>query len=558
MRRSNFFLLLIVILLASTTAEGQKRGKSKNKELVVTEIAPRKLVVGIVVDQMRYDYLTRFWDHYGDGGFKRLVEQGFSCKNHHFNYMPTKTAPGHASIYTGTTPAMHGILANWWYDRNLDETIYCVSDSEQKSLGTDSKAGKMSPKRMLVSTVTDELRVSTQMKAKTIGVAIKDRGAVLPIGYTGNSAYWFEGDSLGNWISSSYYMEELPEWVSSFNASDSAEKYKRIWSTLKSIDEYGESGKDDRKYERIFKGEVSSTFPHDLPKIWDLNDQFSMLRETPFGNSLTTDFALAAIEGENLGVDTTTDFLTVSYSSTDYVGHAYGVYSKEVQDTYLRLDKDLERLLDFLDNRIGAGSYTVFLTADHGAPPAPGHLMELGLPGGFVHELSIFEDLKKYVSYRYGTSDIVKNVSNFQVFLDEAVINNLDISTKDIQMDIAEKLLENDEIEQVFTKYHMFNDQSGTQLAALVQKGFNQKRSGDVLFVLKAGYIPKRKWGTDHGSSYAYDTHVPLLFYGNGVKKGETLHRTEVSDIAPTLSAMLGIAFPSGTTGTPIVDLLKE
>ncbi len=546
-------LFTLLILLSMSTVSAQRKNKNNSQ----TGSGSPKLTVGIVVDQMRYDYLTRFWDHYGEGGFKRLTNEGFNCKNHHFNYMPTKTAAGHAAIYTGTTPSIHGVLGNWWYDRMTDEMIYCVADDNQKPIGTNARAGKMSPKRMLVSTITDELRISSQMKAKTVGIAIKDRGAILPVGFTANAAFWFDENGTGNWISSSFYMDELPAWVKAFNSSNTAEKYKKPWTPLKSIEFYEESGNDARDYERRFKGEESSTFPHDLVKIWEANGRYSLLRETPFGNSLTTDFALAAIEGEELGTDEVMDFLTISYSSTDYVGHAYGVYSKEIQDTYLRLDKDLERLLEFLDEKVGEGVYTVFLTADHGAPPSPGYLQEVGIPSGFIDEKAIFSELKEFISYRYGTSDILKSVSNFQVFLDNAVISNLDIPAKDIQLEIAQKLLKNDKVEQVYTRHQMSQSQNDNQIAHLVQLGFNQKRSGDVLFVPPVGYILKRKSGTDHGSPFIYDTHVPLLFYGNGIKKGSTVNRTEIPDIAPTLAIMMGIAFPNGTTGRPIAEVLK-
>ncbi|WP_222984941.1 alkaline phosphatase PafA [Flagellimonas meishanensis] len=551
-------LISIIFMLLSVCAIHAQRGKKDKVEMPAIEIAQNpKLVVGIVVDQMRYDYLTRFWNHYGEGGFKRLVGEGFNCKNHHFNYMPTKTAPGHASIYTGTTPSVHGVLGNWWYDRLDGKSVYCVSDDNQNPIGTDLDAGRMSPHRMLVSTITDELRVNTQMRAKTIGIAIKDRGAILPAGFTANAAYWFEGKETGNWISSSFYMDQLPTWVTAFNSSEAAEKYKRPWETLKDINLYVESAKDANEYERKFRGEVSSTFPHALPELWDANEKFEMLRETPFGNSLTTDFAMAAIDGENLGTDNVTDFLAISYSSTDYVGHAYGVNSIEVQDAYLRLDKDIQRLLESLDQKVGKDDYMVFLTADHGVPPAPGYLQDVGIPGGFLSEHAMKEELQEFLSYRYGTTDILKNISNFQVFLDRDIVENLDMAMGDLQWEIGQQLLKNDKVQQVFTGYQMSQYQFTDQLAGLLQRGYHQKRSGDILFIPPAGYIPYREAGTDHGSPFVYDTHVPLLFYGTGIKAGSTTARTEVTDIAPTIATLLGIAFPNGTTGNPIEAVLE-
>lgn len=556
--KKNTLITVFLALLFVGMVNAQRRKKNVAAQVPQVEITQSpKLVIGIVVDQMRYDYLTRFWDHYGDGGFKRLVAEGFNCKNNQFNYMPTKTAPGHASIYTGTTPSVHGVLGNWWYDRSNEQSIYCVKDDNSEPIGTESDSGKMSPHRMLVSTITDELRINTQMRSKTIGIAIKDRGAILPAGFTANAAYWFEGKETGNWISSSFYMERLPDWVNAFNSSQAAEKYKKSWETLKDISLYVESSKDANTYERRFKGEELSVFPHDLPKLWDDNGKFEMLRETPFGNNLTTDFALAAIDGEELGNDDVTDFLTISYSSTDYVGHAYGGNSIEVQDAYLRLDQDLKRLLEGLDQKVGIGDYMLFLTADHGAPPAPGYLMETGIPGGFLSEEALKEELQEFLSYRYGTSDIVKHISNFQVFLDRDIVDNLDLAIEDVQWEIGQRLLKDDKVEQVFTGYQMSQYQFDNQLASLVQHGYNQKRSGDILFIPPAGYIPYREAGTDHGSPFAYDTHVPLIFYGKGIKKGSTAARTEITDIAPTIATLLGISFPNGTTGRAI-DMVLE
>ena len=344
---STLFFTVVSIVFCNPEVCGQKKSNLGNRGLKTTP----KLVVGIIVDQMRYDYLTRFYGQFGDDGFKRLINEGFNCKNNHFNYAPTTTGPGHTSVYSGTTPATHGVIANNWYNKTTGKDVYCAGDDKYASVGTEADAGKMSPHRMVVTTVTDQLRLATQMKGKTIAVAIKDRGAVLPGGHTANAAYWYHGDEEGKFITSTFYMPKLPKWVDEFNTSNAAEKYKKPWSTLKPIGSYLESGNDDNIYEGLFEGEKSSVFPHDLPKLWDANGKFSILSVTPFGNSLTADFAIAALQGENLGSDDTTDFLAVSFSSTDYVGHKYGVNSKEIEDVYLRLDEDLARLLDALDKK---------------------------------------------------------------------------------------------------------------------------------------------------------------------------------------------------------------
>ncbi|BDW91825.1 alkaline phosphatase family protein [Flagellimonas marinaquae] len=551
---------LIVSILAFCTiglTYGQRRKKNVVEEKPKVIAQSPKLVVGIVVDQMRYDYLTRFWDQYGEGGFKRLVNEGFNCKNNHFNYAPTSTGPGHASVYTGTTPAMHGIIGNDWFDKTTGEDVYCAGDDAYTSVGTTSGAGKMSPHRMLTSTITDQLRLHTQMRGKVIGVAVKDRGAVLPAGHAANAAYWFEGGATGNWISSSYYMEELPQWVLDFNASDKVEEYKKPWTTLKPIETYVESGLDVNNYEGLQKGETTNAFPHDLPAIWEDNGQFDLLRRSPFGNSITADFALAALEGEALGVDSITDFLAISFSSTDYVGHFFGVNSKEIEDTYIRLDRDLERILSELDNKVGKGEYTVFLTADHAAIHVPSYLMDSNIPSGYLDMQGMKAQFNEFLQYKYGTTDVVKNISNYQVFLNHKILTNLDIDVEQAQKDIAMEMLSYPGIGQVYTGYQMWQNEYVEGIPYILQNGYNQKRSGDVLLVPEVGYISYNRTGSTHGSPQIYDTHVPLLLYGKGIKQGSTVNRTEIPDIAPTIAALLGIAFPSGTTGRPIGEVLE-
>ena len=561
MQRQVLLPLLSLALFTTFMVTAQRRGKDKDrkKEPIPVEVKDPKLIVGIVVDQMRYDYLTRFWNHYGEGGFKRLINEGFTCKNHHFNYAPTSTGPGHASVYTGTTPAVHGIIGNDWYDKEIDTEVYVASDDAYESVGTTTNAGKMSPHRMLTTTITDQNRLHTQMRGKTIAVALKDRGAVLPGGHTANAAYWFEGTESGNWITSTYYMDALPQWVVDFNASDAVESYKKPWETLKPITEYQESGTDQNIYEGRFRGEATTTFPHDLPSHWGKNGGTSILRATAYGNSITTDFALAVLENEDLGRDDITDFFTISYSSTDYVGHMFGVNSVEVQDTYLRLDRDLAKLLTTLDNTVGVGNYTVFLTADHGAIHVPAFLADQKIPAGYLDLGALKTKFNEFLKYKYGTTDIVKTISNYQVFLDRNVIDNLDMELDAVQEEIALEILNYDDMDKVFTGFQLWrnNYTQSTGIPYLIQQGWHQKRSGDVVFVQRPGYIAYPKTGSTHGSPMIYDTHVPLLFFGNGIKRGETFERTEIPDLAPTIASLLGIAFPNGTTGEPIAEVLE-
>lgn len=516
---------------------------------------PPKLVVGIVVDQMRADYLSRFWEKYSDDGFRRLVGEGFLCRNHHFNYAPTSTGPGHASVYTGTTPAVHGILGNDWFDVASGQSVYCTGDDTVSSVGTTSVDGKNSPHRLLVSTITDQLRLHYQQRSKVIAVALKDRGAVLPGGHMANAAYWYEG-SKGHWISSSYYMEVLPDWVQRFNTSGAAAAYRKVWEPLRALDTYVESGPDNSPYEGIIDGEQAPVFPHKLPELWEANGGYGLLRITPFGNSLTTDFALEALKSEDLGGDDVPDFLAISYSSTDYVGHFYGVDSKEVEDTYLRLDQDLARLLKQLDKTVGTGNYTVFLTADHGALPVAGYLADQKLPAGNLEMSGMYTRLTEFIQYTYGDIKLIRNISNNQIFLDHDLLRNLDLDLDQVQRTLAAELMTYDVIEAVYTASQMMQAEYSEGVPAILQKGFNPKRSGDLLLALPRGYVNYPPTGSTHGSPYPYDTHVPLLFFGKGIRHGNLLRRTTIPEIAPTLAALLGIALPDGTTGEPIPEVL--
>lgn len=523
----------------------------------VTALQTPKLVVGIVVDQMRYDYLTRFYNRYGNDGFKRLMNDGFNATNHHFNFVPTYTAPGHASIYTGTTPADHGIIGNNWYDKFIDKVIYNADDESANPVGTASDEGKMSPRRMLSSTVTDELELFTQGRSKVIGVSIKDRGAILPAGHAADAAYWFRGSEEGIFISSSFYMEQLPKWVKDFNNAKPAEKYLKSWEPLYPINTYTASGPDLNEYEGKPRGKETATFPYDLKELFVNNGEYSIIKSTPYGNSIVADFAIKALKEEEMGIDAIPDFLAVSFSSTDYVGHQYGVNSVEIEDTYLRLDQDIARLLQAFDKQVGDGNYTVFLTADHGAVNVPAYLQSQRFNAGYFDERNFIKDMDTLVTSRYGVSGLIKNVSNDQVYFDQKILKANAVSSRNLQDFLASEMRNYPGVNKAFTRDAMVSGQFTTGTGALVQNGFHHQRSGDVLFILDPGIIVYSNTGSTHGSAQSYDTHVPMLFYGYGINKGYTAERTEVMDIAPTISSLLHISFPNGAKGNPITKVLK-
>ncbi len=555
--KNSILLIISTILFTASQAQKPTVNNTDLLERTVTINNP-KLVVGIVVDQMRYDYLTRFYNKYSEGGFKRLMNDGFNCKNNHFNYIPTYTGPGHASIYTGTTPKYNGIIANNWYDKKTKEFVYCASDNAVQSVGTTDDAGKMSPHRMQTTSFTDENRLFTQMQGKTIGVSLKDRGAILPAGHTANAAYWFHGKDEGNWISSTFYMTALPNWVQNFNTSNVAESYFKVWNTLYPIETYTESGPDLNNFEGGFKGKEQATFPYDLEKLKNENSGFDILKATAYGNSLTTDFAMAAISGEQLGQDNITDILALSFSSTDYVGHNFGVNSKEVEDTYLRLDLDIERFLNYLDKTVGVGEYTIFLTADHGAVNVPSYLTSVKIPSGYLNNKETKQKFEVFMVERFGVADLIENISNNQIFLNREKISELKLNITDVQETIVNELISYENIAKIYSATTMNTTSFTEGIESLLQNGYNQKRSGDVLMVPDLAYISYSKTGSTHGSGFNYDTHVPLLFFGKGIIKGSTLEKTVIPDIAPTMSAMLGISFPNGTTGKPLGFVLES
>ncbi|WP_347924458.1 alkaline phosphatase PafA [Pontimicrobium sp. SW4] len=550
------FLLFIICVSFSFSCVAQKQTANVNKS--TTDSVKTKLVVGIVVDQMRYEYLTRFQEKFGEGGFMRMINEGFNCKNNHYNYVPTYTGPGHASIYTGTTPKYHGVIGNNWYDKEVKKSVYCAGDDSVASVGTESDAGQMSPHRMKTTTFADENRLFTQMRGKTIGISIKDRGAVLPAGHTANGAYWFQGKLEGKFITSTHYMTELPNWVKIYNESKSVSKYMKEWNTLYDIESYVESGSDLNEFEEGFKGKETATFPYDLKMLSAKNGGYDILKSTPFGNSIVADFAIAAIDGEQLGQDNITDVLAVSFSSPDYVGHNFGANSKEVQDTYLRLDKDLERLFNALDTKVGKGNYTVFLTADHGAVHVPSYLKSVKIPAGYVSSKETKVRFETFLKSKYNSDNLIENVSNMQVFLNREKVKELNLDLHEVQDAIVNEIINYKNIDKAYTAYAMSNTSYGSGIEKLIQNGFSQKRSGDVIYVYDPATISYMLTGSTHGSGMSYDTHVPLLFYGNGIKNGNTVERTRIVDIAPTISSLLGISFPNGNIGLPIQSVLEQ
>src|ERR1700757_361547 len=510
-----------------------------------------KLVVGIVIDQMRYDYLYRFSNNYGQGGFKRLLKEGFLCKNAQYNYVPTYTGPGHASIYTGTTPAIHGIAANEWFDKKTKKEIYCTQDKNVTPVGSSSDAGLMSPRNLEATTVGDEIKIASNNKAKVVGVSLKDRSSILPAGHAADGAYWFDG-STGNFITSTFYRNDLPKWLLDFNAKKLPTQYlEKGWNTLLPIANYTESLPDDNAFEKAPNKKDKPVFPYEFTKQLEKNN-FDIIRATPFGNTLTKELAIASIEGEGLGLDAICDMLCVSFSSTDYVGHSFGPKSVELEDTYIRLDKDLEELFTFLDTKIGKGNYTLFLTADHGASENSAYLQTEKINAGYVSGKELEKKLKQELYKEYNDSLVIKYV-NQQVYLNDSVILAKKLDKFSIEKFCVRYLLSINEVSDALCGEQLIlQTENDILFKSLVQRGFNNKRSGDVMVMYKPGFMDYEKTGTTHGTSFSYDTHVPLLFYGNGINKGSSLRPIYITDIASTICQLLNISYTNGNIGNPI------
>lgn len=514
-----------------------------------------KLVVGIVVDQMRWDYLYRYSDRYTEGGFKRLLKEGFSCENTNIDYIPTVTAIGHSSIYTGSVPSIHGIAGNDFIVQKTGKEIYCVSDSTVKSIGTTSNAGEMSPRNLRVSTITDELRLATNFRSKTIGIALKDRGGILPAGHTANAAYWFD-DKTGNWITSTYYMQDLPEWMKKFNNKKLPEQYlNKDWNTLFPIKTYVQSTPDDNKYEGAFKGMNAPVFPIPTSKIKGAD--FGLIRSTPYGNSLTFDVAKEAVKNEALGKGALTDFLAVSFSSTDYVGHRFGINSIEVEDTYLRFDRDLANFLSYLDTQVGKGNYVVFLSADHGAAHNPTFLKDHNIPAGNLKTKEITLELNKALEAEFKTSNLVLAIDNYQVNLNNPLIAKENLNEEAIRATCVKVLRNREEVAFAVDIEKVAQSAIPEILKNRIINGYNHDHSGVVQIIPKPGYFAGSVTGTTHGVWNPYDTHIPFVLMGWGVKQGSTARVVNMTDISATLAALLHIQAPSGCIGKPVTEALK-
>lgn len=542
MKKIKVISFLSMALLGCGTASAQQSNAAA--------IERPKLVVGIVVDQMRWDYLYRYQKRYTDGGFKRLLGEGFSCENTMIPYVPSVTAIGHTCIYTGSVPSIHGIAGNNFVKDG--KKVYCTDDDSVKPVGTTSVAALMSPRNLWVSTIGDEMKIASNGRAKVVGVALKDRASILPAGHNPNGAFWFD-DQTGCFITSSYYMDRLPKWVEAFNDKRLPEQYlSQKWNTLYPKNTYTESTTDENEYENGIREGVKATLPLNLPELYKKYG-YGIIRNTPFGNSLTLDMAKAAIDGEQLGADDETDLLTVSCSSTDYIGHQVGTHAIETEDTYLRLDKAIADFLAYLDSKVGKGNYLVFLSADHGAMNNAAFLQDRRIPAGSWDASATAKKLNHVLAKEYPEAgDIVKTVMNYQVFFNRDVIKSKQLDFDNIKQTVVNVLKEDPSVLYACDMAKASTESIPEEVKFRIINGYNRECSGDVVIILKPNFYAHGMKGTDHGAWNSYDTHIPLVFMGWGIKHGATTKQTFMTDIAPTIAAMLHVQAPNGCVGKAI------
>lgn len=540
MIRVKSFIIILLLVFAISTNYSQ-------------DINRPKLVVGIVIDQMRYDYLNKFEKYYGDTGFKRLMKDGANFTFAHYNYVPTYTGPGHASIYTGSVPNIHGIISNDWYNKKTGKFVNCVEDNSTVIIGGANKKGGSSPIQLLTTTISDQMKITTNGNCRIYSISLKDRAAILPGGHSADGVYWYDPEN-GKFITSSYYRNSLPGWVQDFNETNPVDKlFKEQWDLLLPDSNYTNSFPDNAPWEDDVFSEGKTSFPHSLSSVAD--KKYDIIRSTPFGNELLLQFAEALIENEKPGTGNYTDFLAISFSTTDFIGHAYGPNSVEIQDAFIRLDRQLGDLLTTLDNNVGKGNYILFLTADHAVSETLGFLESMHIPAGKFNHDACGDSIRKFAEREYGTSDIIRNFSNLQIYLNEKNIGKMNLTVAGVEDSFGKYLTsEFPEIQRVFLRHTMGNLSPHRIPDNYILNGFNPERSGNIEFELKPNYLPgDESYGTTHGSEYPYDTHIPLIFYGWNIPAEEINTPVFIVDVAATICNLLRITEPTGSIGIPIL-----
>lgn len=559
LQRQFVTFVCLIVLLAGYRASDSVAAQQTRRTANLTAAKPVKLVVGIVIDQFRFDYLQRFEDQFAEGGFKRLLKSGAVFTNANYIHTPTYTACGHGTFMTGAPPAMTGIIGNEWYDRDLGKITTSVADDKGqfKTLGGKEGARAAAPHKLLGTTLGDEMRLATQGQAKVIGLSYKDRSAILPAGKRPNGAYWFDPNT-GTFVSSTYYFNEQPEWVRKFNQEQHCNKYfGKKWERLLPDTAYQRSAPDDAAYER--KARYGNTFPYTINGGEDKPGAryYAQFDASPFANEHLAALAKAAIENEALGADDITDLLTVSFSANDLVGHAYGPYSQEVQDMTLRTDRILAEFFNYLDKKIGLQNVVIALTADHGVAPVPEQVQGLGY-GGRLENKAVQDAVQLALSQRFGEDKWVLNFGNGNVYLNEAAIESHKLNTAEAEAVAQTAILKLPGINECLTRTQLMQGNiPATWIGKSVANGFYPQRNGNLVVVPQPFYFFGEASLTTHGTPYSYDTHVPVIFYGAGIAPGHYASVSSPADIAPTLATLLKVQPPSNSIGRVLSEALK-
>jgi predicted AlkP superfamily pyrophosphatase or phosphodiesterase len=544
-----FSVLTCTILSLSAVAQNQQKA---------IQSAKPKLVVGIMVDQMRWDYINKYKAYFSSSnGFLRLVNEGATCDFTMIPYVPTVTAVGHASVYTGSVPALNGISGNNWFDNFTQKSVYCVEDNTVNSVGIEnSPAGKMSPANLWTTTIGDELKIATNFKSKVIGLSIKDRGAILPAGHSADGAFWYDSKT-GNFISSTYYAKQLPTWVTAYNNQHRVDSlYTKGWnlSLAKSIYE-ANCDQDENEYESTPLGKEQKSFPYSLSQF--IGKDYGKIASTPHGNTILAELAEQAIISEKMGQDDITDLLAISFSSPDYIGHSFGPDSWETMDGYIKLDATLAKLFALLDKQVGKNNYTVFLTADHSVAHVPGFSKKHQLPGGTVSEDQLKKELTNYIVSKGFDAKLISAIREYNIHFNAGLMETLGVERNKLVQLCRQFLEKSPDVVQVVDARNAALAPLPAALRERITNGYNAQRSGDLFIVTKSGYVDGFTTGTSHGVMYNYDAHIPLLFWGQGIQHKVLNTPTYMTDIAPTITTLLGIQMPSGSIGNPIIEVLK-
>ncbi len=519
------------------------------------------LVVGIVVEQLKYDQIEKFRDRFEENGIKKLINEGTYFKNASYEYMLTQSASGHATISTGSEPSSHGITSDYWYLPLKDELIYSSKDNNVDPVGGSFESGLHSPHNLQASTFSDELEMATIRKAKVFGVGLKENSAIFSAGHAADGAYWFD-NSTGTWMSSTYYINALPSWVNDFNAMNFPETYlSNMWTLLHPAEDYADCLPDTNSFEAGFN--KVNYFPYDLKKLRsksnsDNRSGYSLLRETPFGNTLTTNFAIRLIEKEGLGRDDITDYISICYSATDNIGHRFGPSSVEMGDAILRLDSEIKDLLTYLNDSIGKKNVLIYFTSAHGISEIPAVLTSSRIPAGYFKQNQALQLLRSYLNAVYGEGDWVKGYSEKQVYLNRTLIEDARIPLEEVQKKVSRFLVQFTGVAAAYP-YSAFeaNDFGNGNLKRIINN-FNPQRSGDVIVTLNPGWVEQEgDYVTNHNSPYEYDSHVPLIWYGWSVNRSTVTRKVNMTDIAATLSSLCKVPYPNACTGEPLFELFR-